>query len=252
MMHAKVNLKRNKKYRLYAMGDWHTGVDQFREDLFMPAWKEFLDDPNGLFLGMGDYSEFRAPDHKFYDPRSATQTLQEQVAFVTDRFKEAKGRTIGILSGNHEDGLCRRLGYDPYYAWCKENGTQYLGLMAKLSLTFPCGESFTIIATHGHGGGRKDGSSYNRIDDFLADHDVDAAVQGHNHRIGTFVRTELKHEGDEPARVYKRGGFTGSFYDGYVGSSVSYAERGMMRPLPLGYLIIEISPEGMDMRGVYL
>jgi hypothetical protein len=52
--------------------------------------------------------------------------------------------------------------------------------------------------------------------------------------------------------IYKKLGFTGSFYDGFVDGYNSYAERGMFTPLPLGYLVMHLSPENLSMECVYL
>jgi hypothetical protein len=252
MEHLKHVFSHDKPYNIYCIGDMHFGVKQSQTELIADAFEDMMNDPNGLFLGMGDYCEFREPSHPFFDWKNAEADIQKQVEVVTELFDDVAEKTIGLLIGNHEEKLCKRITFDPFEKWCKDSDVPYLGRMANVEFCFPNGAKLNIIATHGYGGGRKTGGKVNLVEDYIGSVKCDALVMGHNHQLQSFVRTE-SHEGTDGKRkrVYKQVGFCGSFYDGYTDGAVSYAERAMYPPLPLGYLVMTVSPKGIGMRCVY-
>lgn len=239
--------------RLYCGGDVHHGIKQDRFDLYQKCLRTCADDEKGLYLGMGDYTEYREPGNKMRDPNNTVLEIQEQVDEVTEAWEVIKDKSVGLLTGNHEAKLCHKIGYDPYLSWCKHAHVPFLDLMSRLVFHMPSGKTYEIVATHGHGGGRKMGGKVNNALDFISNVYADMLAMGHNHQLQQFVHTQLvKGQDGQPMRQYKKVAFCGAFMDGFTEGAVSYAEVGMYSPLPLGYMVITISEKGLTANGVYM
>jgi hypothetical protein len=172
---------RDDGYNIYCIGDPHRGVQQHDAPKYAAALDAAARDPRGLVLLMGDMCEYRAPDHPFFDWRTTTEYIQGQVDGTFQQLEPLSDKIIGFLTGNHEDGLNRRIGYDPYVTWCNRLHVPYLGNMALIHFKFPNGKGWKVIATHGHGGGRQLGGKVNSAMRFISAQGADAMVQGHNH-----------------------------------------------------------------------
>jgi hypothetical protein len=238
--------------RIYCGGDVHHGIKQDEFDEYVAMLQRCADDPLGVYLGMGDYTEFRESGHKFREESNTTLEIQEQVDELLEAWELVKDKTVGILNGNHEESLTRRMGYNPYKTWCKQNEVPYLGLMARLEFELPDGKVYDVVATHGHGGGKL-GGRVNATLDFLSNHYADLLLMGHNHQLQSFVHTQLTMGEDrQQRRLYKKAGFCGSFMDGYKDGATSYAEVGMKSPLPIGYKIVTVTAGGLAQEDIYL
>jgi len=238
--------------RLYGLGDAHDGISMHLQEEWSLAFDRLRRDKHAYCIGMGDYSEFRKPDDKFYDAKLATATIQEQVRRVQKRFDSVKGQVIGLLIGNHEEDITRKITYDPYIPYCEDRGFSHLGRMAMIEFVFPCGKTYNVMVAHGHGNGGSKGGEVNRVEKMLGEFDCDLYMQGHNHHLGEGVRTEITFEHGVKRRRYKQWLFTGSFLDGHADNVNSYVERSGGSPRPVGYGVAELSPEGIEAWGEYL
>lgn len=235
------------------IGDIHAGIRDSDIGRASEAFEMVAERENTWLLGMGDYCEFRPPDHEFYSSEECTMRLDEQLTWLFENIGPCAANTIGLLIGNHEGKLSRKLTMNPIRRWCDDNAVPFLGMMAKITYEFPCGAEYSMIVHHGYGGGRKAGGKVNMLTDFISRHDVDSVVVGHVHQLFDWVETELEYPNDTVVHRYKYCGMSGTFLRTYTVGASGYAEAEMMEPVPLGFLMTHISPDnGIKMEKVLL
>lgn len=245
--------KHEREQLIAHIGDCHAGLRGTDEERADEAFTYAATTKDCWLLGMGDYCEFREPGHPFYDSEECTMTLDQQLDWTFDKFKRCRSKTIGILMGNHENKLSRKITMNPIRRWCQEAKVPYLGTMAKITYEFPSGKEYTMIVHHGYGGGRKKGGKINMISDFISKHDVDSVVIGHVHQLHDWVETELVYPVNDVVARYKYCGLSGSFLRTYAKDTTGYGEEKMMEPVPTGFLVTHIDPKkGISMEKVLL
>ena len=108
-----------------------------------------------------------------------------------------KGKILALLHGNHENRVYKSDGIDLTALMAEQLGVRerYSPTTALLFLRFGKREgasnhgrkmAYTIYATHGSGGGRKEGGKINRLADLAQIVDADIYVCGHTHLPATF------------------------------------------------------------------
>jgi hypothetical protein len=241
-------------YNIIHGGDIHAGIKNALTHHAEQMFDYVKETDNAFFVGMGDYCEFREPGHTYYNQDNYTMDLEGQTKWILSQFERVKDKTVGILIGNHERKICRTTTINPFRMWCEANKVPYLGTMAHITYTFPSGKKFMAIVHHGYGGGAETGGKVNRLSDFIKEHEVDAIVMGHVHRLMSWVVTELKYDTGFPKARYKHCGMSGCFLATYkADTSGFYGEERMFSPLPIGYLNMTIDPkDGIGMQEVVI
>lgn len=244
-------------------------VHRYAYNCDVKGWLNFLDYCKRLerekkrvyYLGLGDYddmistSERLKLDHsQFHD--TTYDTLDD---FVDKRTKDfckeldfMKGKTIGLVEGNHHYKFSH--GDTSTMRMCKYLNTKYLGGISIIRLVFtykgnPRAKKATVDIYAHHtagsrgGGGRKAGSSLNKLEDMADVWDVDICLAGHDHRMnsGFPIRMFL----DNQMNVKQRDILlvrTGSFQKGWVPDKQGYVPTFNGKPNFLGCPVLKLTP----------
>ena len=248
-------------FRLYMIGDLHLGNRGARErQLRRLVEDEIAPDPNAYWIGMGDYCDYVNMGDPRFDPTELAGWLYaDRGASLADigraetrRFVEIvepiKGRCLALVSGNHEDMIGYHSETDVYSTiiealadGANEHRLDHRGFISWRFKRGDGGGTWTlrIHATHGSNGGRKAGSTANRLGDIAGGIDgVDVVMQGHTHRamydpIAKFrpgsksSETVIVHCINIPAMC----------------DDMRYADRKDYSAVPTGYTVLEVTPD---------
>lgn len=105
-------LKEGKTLNIYTIGDIHEGNVNHAEAELKEAVRIIKNDPDGCWIGMGDYIEAITPsDLKRFDPTSIDEKYKisdlkdlpfKQMEHVFDNLKPIQNKCLALLIGNHE------------------------------------------------------------------------------------------------------------------------------------------------------
>lgn len=135
------------------------------------------------------------------DVYSQTMTPQEQLDLAVKLFTPIKDKILAITNGNHEERSYKDCGIDLMSCLAKSLGLQdrYGNEAAYIFLNFTFTETkkskrivTTIYATHGRGGGRKEGAKAIRLADMASIVDADIYIHSHTHLPMSMKQTYFK------------------------------------------------------------
>ena len=176
---------------LYPLADLHIGDPHSLSGLIAERMEQIKNDPNGLVILNGDLLN-TALRHSVSDVYGEKLTPMGQIERLVDILTPIKNKIIGVTTGNHEYRVYKEDGLDIMRLVCRE-----LGIEERYD---PCGvlvflrfgrkrshhggempQCYTIYATHGSGGGRKEGAKAIRLADMASIIDADIFCHGHLH-----------------------------------------------------------------------
>lgn len=226
------------------------------------------------FLGMGDYIDFMSPSNRQrYEGAALYETTRMSVddkarSLVEDIYLKAlqasKGRWLGLLEGHHFHTY--RSGITSDQDLAERLDAPFLGTAAFVRLMFEQARSkkrgsVTIWCHHGTGSGNTAGAPLNKLERLLESWEADIYLMGHQHRkvSAPIDRIEPLWRGNlnQPKLVHRTKiiACTGSFLKGYTNRHFKrgrgtpaveyrggYVERGMLRPVALGGVLVKIRP----------
>ena len=179
---------------VYTLADLHIGDAHCDESEVLARVKAAADDPYGLVILNGDLMN-TALRHSVSDVYGELLSPMEQITYLVNMLRPVADKIIGVTSGNHEmrtyrcDGIditrlvCRELGIEDKYApegiliflrFGRRNA--HGGHMERSPKQW-----YSIYATHGSGGGRKEGAKAIRLADMAAIVDADVYIHSHTH-----------------------------------------------------------------------
>jgi len=181
-----------KDARVYIIADNHIGEEQCDYALCCRRVDEVKNDPRGLCIINGDLVNM-ALRNSVSDIYSETLSPMKQVDMLVKLLKPIAKKIIGVTLGNHEerayrsDGIdimrfvCRELGVEDKY--CPEGVLIFLrfGKAMEHGKQSNSQQWYSIYATHGAGGGRKEGGKINRLIELSAIVDADIYIHSHTH-----------------------------------------------------------------------
>jgi predicted phosphodiesterase len=259
---------RAESFRLVLLGDVHLGNKHCQEATLKALAQRIVSEPNTYWIGLGDYCEWINMRDPRFDPEElpvwmfGAAELSDIAKAETARFLDIMGPTrekcLALCSGNHEDAILQHSERDVYSMIL--DGLAVSGQEHRLDhrgfLSWRFGEhsdakrggveTFRFFLTHGSGGGRRGGSTANRLEDLAAMVDgVDVIVAGHTH-----------HYINDAAGVWRPGAKRGLVHDRTIQlinipalcSDMRYAERRDMARLPTGWTELEIVPDQRAIR----
>jgi hypothetical protein len=260
-----VYTSRSDVIKITPVGDIHYGGRDCNLKLLRACVRKIATDPLHYWIGMGDYAEWIVPTDPRFDfrdlsPEEKAEKLHGMVSSherdIATELLPIKERCLGMIEGNHEHKLTKRL-YVPVQAnLCRaiggESNTLDLGYSAivKLRLIRKNGSSSTssmckVYLHHGAGGGRKKGAKVNRVEDLASMFPYcDIYVQGHVHDRICFISSALDAR-DKSDTIYDRPrafGVTGTFKETYTQGGMGYGEQAQYPPTALGVITFTIRP----------
>jgi len=247
---------------LMPIGDAQVGAEASDVDRLKTHVAWGFHTKHAMFLGMGDYVDMASPSNRrilksagLYD--TVTETLQAKATEDIKTFLEAtwdtKGSWLGLLQGHHYMDMADGTTSDTHIAEALR--TPFLGDCALVRIIFDKHTNVyglpvkaDIWCHHGRGGGTAVASPINSLEKIARGFDADIYLMGHQHKKIAAPIDEL---------YYSRAGrllhhtkilaCTGSFLRGYLANSESegraggtYVEKGMMTPVSLGGIVIEL------------
>lgn len=181
---------------IYTLADLHIGDPHCDEGEVLARVKAAQDDPYGLVILNGDLMN-TALRNSVSDVYSEIMSPMQQIAYLVNMLRPIAGKIIGATAGNHENRAYRSDGIDITRLVCRELGIEdkYAPEGVLIFLRFGTRGThgghlhdgrnprqwYTIYATHGSGGGRKEGAKAIRLADMNAMVDADIFVHSHVH-----------------------------------------------------------------------
>jgi len=257
--HVVKNTKWTQQYRLWPIGDIHWGARGCATKLVDSTLKRIKDDPNALWLGMGDLWDLIGPQDKRWDPENVAKEhrdkyfeglAQEMLDYAYDRFHPIREKCIGLLQGNHEYTYDVRMDRAMTKDLSKALGVPFLGYSCFKDLVFKNGKKslrIRIMAHHGAGWAQTVGGKINRLQRFVRSMDADIIFMGHVHIAGDLpvVTIGANEDCSHVEASTRLGVISGTFlktYEGDPKGGSSYGERKGYEPVPIGSPCVVIEP----------
>ena len=256
MIHQIVRKPLKNKLTLFLFGDLQWGIPAFNEAGFRMFKEDFLETPNAIALGLGDYEDFLrwSARVKIYSHADAEkhQQLDNRVMKFQDelinKLSFLDGKCIGIHEGHH--GWEFKSGIKSDQRLASALKAPFLGFMASTRLiverTSSDHFSYTIISTHGNANARRTGGKTSWLENNIkSGWDANHYIMGHScamiawspglikriRRVGPPVDNILP-------QCLQVGGFSDAYTDGW---NSSYVERSGFSPQPVNYAKIEFT-----------
>ena len=264
-----IHCELGEKINIYTLGDVHEGNCNHAENEFKEAVKIIEDDPNGYWIGMGDYIEaITTDDKKRFDPLSIhpkyrIQDLKNLPKKQMNNFhnivEPIEGKCLALLAGNHEEAFTKHNSFDVYGHLIESFKTSafkagqppaklgYIGFL-KISIIYDKGRSgpnrtVTFALNHGDGGGGfREGYPLNKVHDVFRWTHADVCLMGHLHKLVSdrkpFIGVSQSNQLIRSKRFY---GMTGCFLKTYVDGNRNYFEHKGRSESDIGMLKTEIT-----------
>jgi predicted phosphodiesterase len=175
---------------IYPMADLHIGDSQCDFKLIMERIEYIKNTPNAYCILNGDLMD-TAIASSIGDTYGANLQPMEQLKQCVKIFEPIKDKILAVLPGNHENRTYKFDGIDITELMCAQLGIpkKYSPTTTLLFVRFGRSKAslrhrpqlYTIYATHGGGGGRKEGGKVNRLADLACIVDADVYIHSHTH-----------------------------------------------------------------------
>lgn len=181
---------------IYTLADLHIGDSHCDESEVLARVKAVQDDPYGLCILNGDLMN-TALKTSVSDVYSEVLSPMQQISHLVTMLKPIAGKIIGVTAGNHENRVYRNDGIDITRLVCRELNIEdkYAPEGVLIFLRFGTRSArgghltdgrnprqwYSIYATHGSGGGRKEGAKAIRLADMACIVDADLYIHSHTH-----------------------------------------------------------------------
>ena len=245
----------NSEFRLYAIGDEHVGTKHFAEKQFTKMVNTIKNDPNGMWIDMGDACEFIAPSDPRWDVGGVADWVSpdniatDQCNYFTKLVEPIKSKCIGKVEGNHCDAMRIHYHIDVHKNICNALGIPSLGYSGYVRFRFKranSNESHTVTGyfTHGSGSAATKGGKLNRLQRIMDNFEADIYGIGHMHELITDSRPYLSlDDTNHIVHRVKVGAVTGCWFRTYTeGVRASYGEKRGYAPVSIGYPVFTIDP----------
>lgn len=179
---------------IYVLADLHIGSEHADMVEIAQRVETIRADANGLCVLNGDIMN-TATKTSVSDIYTEQLSPMKQIEAAVELLKPIKEKIIGATTGNHEQRIYRTDGIDTMRLVCRELGIEEKyapdGMLIFLRFGTRADRGhhvdkhprqwYTIYATHGSGGGRKEGAKAIRLADMAAIVDADVYLHAHTH-----------------------------------------------------------------------
>lgn len=193
MKPIKIDLPKDlKSIELIDIADLHIGDMMSDWEYIQELLKYVKDTPNCYCILGGDLMD-TAISASIGDTYGANVQPMHQLEMCVKLFEPIKDKILCVLHGNHENRVYKSDGLDMTQIFCNQLGIgeRYSATTALLFISFGNDrhharkETYIVYATHGNGGGRKEGGKINRLVDLAEIVDADLYFCGHTHLPAT-------------------------------------------------------------------
>lgn len=179
---------------VYTLSDLHIGDPNANMQEVQKRINEIKDDPYGVVILNGDLMN-TATRGGVSDVYGEKLSPMEQINTLCGLLKPIAHKIAGATAGNHEQRTYRDDGIDVTRLVCRELGVEERyapeGIVIFLRFGTKGGhlrhknrrqqQWYTLYATHGSGGGRKEGAKAIRLADMASIVDADCYIHAHTH-----------------------------------------------------------------------
>lgn len=179
---------------IYALADLHIGDRNSLCAEVIRRIRQAENDPYGLVILNGDLMN-TAIRNGVSDVYGELMTPMQQIEHMVDLLRPVAEKIIGVTAGNHENRVYKNDGIDTTRLVCRELGIENKyapeGVLIFLRFGTKNGHGrhkdekqqqwYSIYASHGSGGGRKEGAKAIRLADMAAIVDADCYIHSHTH-----------------------------------------------------------------------
>lgn len=192
MKAIKCDLPYAEQIEIHPMADLHIGDSMSDFKLIMDRIEYIKNTPNAYCILDGDLMD-TAVCQSIGDTYGANLQPMEQLKMCVKIFEPlAKaGKILAVLPGNHENRIYRTDGLDITEIMCAQLGIpdRYSPTTALVFVRFGKNTArtphrpflYSVYATHGSGGGKKEGGKINRLADLASIVDADIYIHAHTH-----------------------------------------------------------------------
>lgn len=179
--------------RIYTLSDLHLGDPRCNEHDIVAQRDRIAADSSALVVLNGDIMN-TAIRTSISDVYTEKLSPMQQIDRAAELLKPVADKIIGATCGNHEARIYRTDGVDTMRLLCRELGCEDSydpdGVLMFVSFgTAPSHKAdrplykqlYTIYATHGTGGGRKEGAKAIRLADMASIISADVYIHSHTH-----------------------------------------------------------------------
>lgn len=248
-----------KDARIYILSDLHIGDANTDTNVIRERIQRIADDPRGLCVLNGDLLN-TAVRNSVSDIYSEVVPPMEQIKMAVTLLTPIKHRIIAADTGNHENRVYKTDGIDMMRLVCRELGVEHRYAPEGVLCFLRFGEKsasersggrkkqpyiYTIYATHGTGGGRKEGAKAIRLADMASIVDADCYIHSHTHMPmimkQSFFRVDIQNQMAAPVdKLFVNDASTIS-YGGY-------GQSGEFKPTSKQSPVIHLSGEAKTMK----
>lgn len=176
-----------KQIELHTFADLHIG-DKFCDMKLINKRLEYIKNKNNAYCILNGDLLNNATKTSVSDSYAESIPPMEQLEKGMELFEPIKEKILAITSGNHENRTYNKEGIDISEIlsmqlnirnrYCKEGALVFLrfGRNNKQRKML-----YTIYASHGSGGGKKEGGKINRLSDMAGIVDADIYIHSHTH-----------------------------------------------------------------------
>lgn len=179
---------------VYTLADLHIGDPHCNDAEVRSLIDRVRDDPYGLCILNGDLMN-TAVRNGVSDVYGEILSPMQQIEYLVKLLTPIKDKIIGATTGNHENRVYKQDGIDTMGIVCKELGIfdKYApeGILVFLRFGTQANphrkegrnprQWYSIYATHGSGGGRKEGAKAIRLADMASIIQADCMIHSHTH-----------------------------------------------------------------------
>ena len=190
MKAIRCDLPNVEQIEIHPMADLHIGDSMSDFKLIMERIEHIKNTPNAYCILDGDLMD-TAVCTSIGDTYGANLQPMEQLKQCVKIFEPIKDKILAVLPGNHENRVYKSDGLDITEIMCAQLGIPEKYSPTTALLFVRVGEQsskrhnrpflYTIYATHGSGGGRKEGGKVNRLADLASIVDADIYIHAHTH-----------------------------------------------------------------------
>lgn len=244
-------------YDLVFMGDVHAGAKDSDEKAFARDVARHAENPFARFIFMGDLIDAIVFTDKRYRPSSRRGADRDNIIdYEVDRFCDlaapAKGKIIGVLTGNHEDVITVKCGTNPAQRIAENLEAPYLGYSALVKFIMAQDNGIRPHATrsvilhvhHGHGGAsRTAGGAITTLDRNRSCYEADIFAYGHVHQRKSNPSVVIAWGGKKLIARPKLLLLTGTYLRTLSDSTTpTYAEKKGYPPTAIGGIVCHLKP----------
>ena len=260
--HITYKIMPNETVTLMPIGDAQVGVEAADLKRLKAHMEWGFHTKHAMFLGMGDYVDMASPSNRrtlkaagLYD--TVTDALQakaeEDIKTFLSMTGYTKGAWLGLLQGHHYMDMANGSTSDIQIAEALR--APFLGDAAIVRIIFDkhldvdgLPVKADIWCHHGRGGGVGAAAPISLLEKTARGFNADIYLMGHQHKkVATPIDELFYSRNGRMLHRTKLLACTGSFLKGYLDNSMSegraggtYVEKGMMTPVSLGGIVIEI------------